>query len=64
MSPAKTHKLRHGMLLISARTLMSLYKKGLNGLLVCKNLYDPLTPIPVSKFKYEKKHSAAINSLS
>ena len=51
ISSAETNEFRHGMLLISARTLMSPCKKGLNGSLVCKNLCDPLTPIPVSKFE-------------
>ncbi|KAK7263169.1 hypothetical protein RJT34_30754 [Clitoria ternatea] len=47
MSPScsKTHQLRHRMLLISARTLTSLYKMGLSSSLVCKNLYDQSTPI-------------------
>jgi len=39
------------MLLISARTLTSPYTKGLSGSPVCKNLYDLLTPVPVSKFE-------------
>jgi len=46
------------MLLISARTLMSPYKKGLNGSLVYKNLYDLLTPIPVSKFEDKSGNQA------
>lgn len=48
---------------------MSLYKKGLSGSLVCKNLYDLLTPIPVQKLKilastkiqHQKTHFTILN---